>query len=119
MTAVPVSVLATLIVLLFAALGAMKVAAVPAMVERAQHVGFTATSYRYIGLLELAGAAGIALGVVIPWLGVVAAVGLLLLLAGALVAHRRSGDRGRDVAPAVVAGVAVLGYLILQLARVW
>jgi hypothetical protein len=30
---------------------------------------------------------------------------------------RRTGDRGRDVAPAVVAGVAVLGYLILQLAR--
>jgi hypothetical protein len=54
MTAVPV--LATLIVLFFAALGALKVAAVPTMAERARHVGFTATSYRWIGLLELAGA---------------------------------------------------------------
>jgi hypothetical protein len=115
MTAVPV--LATLIVLFFAALGALKVAAVPTMAERARHVGFTATSYRWIGLLELAGAAGVALGAVVPWLGVVAAVGLLLLLAGALAAHLRGGDRGRELAPAVVAGLGVLGYLILQLAR--
>jgi hypothetical protein len=50
---------------------------------------------------------------------VVAAVGLLLLLAGALAAHLRGGDRGRELAPEVVAGLEVLGYpsLVLQLAR--
>jgi len=108
------AVLATLIVLAFATLGIMKVLAVPAMVQRAEHLGLTASTYRRIGALEVLGAVGLALGAVLPWLGVAAAVGLLLLLGGAIVAHLRGGDGGRDLVPAVAVGLAVLGYLALM-----
>jgi hypothetical protein len=112
MTAVPV--LATLIVLAFAALGTLKILAVPAMVDRAEHLGFTATSYRYLGVLEVLGAVGLALGAVLPRLGIAAAVSLLLL-GGAVVAHLRGGDGVRELVPAVAVGLAVLAYLVLML----
>jgi hypothetical protein len=112
MTAVPV--LATLIVLAFATLGTMKILAVPALVDRAEHLGFTATSYRYLGVLEVLGAAGLALGAVLPWLGITAAVGLLLLLGGAVVTHLRGGDRGRELVPAGAVALAVLAYLAVM-----
>ena len=44
-------------------------------------------------------------------LGRVAAVGLLLLLAGALITHIRQGDGPRKYAPVIVCGVLVAGYL--------
>ena len=42
-----------------------------------------------------------------------AAVGLLMLLGGALVTHLRNGDGPREIAPAVVLGLATLSYLVL------
>jgi hypothetical protein len=113
----PVAVLAVPVVTVFAVLGVLKVRAHPAMVARAEHVGFTAASYRYIGILELAGAAGVATGLAVPAIGTAAAAGLLLLLAGALTAHLRTGDGPRDAAPAVVATLVVSGYLVACLHR--
>ena len=46
-----------------------------------------------------------------PLLGGLAGVGLLLLLAGAVVTHLRNDDGPREVAPAVVCAVLVAGYL--------
>ena len=40
-----------------------------------------------------------------------AGAGLLLLLAGAVVAHLRNGDEPRKLAPAVVCGLLVAAYL--------
>jgi hypothetical protein len=40
-------------------------------------------AYRRIGALEVAGATGVVLGLVVPLLGYVAGAGLLVLLAGA------------------------------------
>jgi DoxX-like family len=45
-------------------------------------------------------------------LGVLAGVGLLLLLAGALITHMRNQDRGRDLVPALVCAALVAGYLV-------
>lgn len=103
--------LAVLIALLFTGLGTMKVLALPRARELATHSGFTVTAYRGIGALELAGAAGVLLGLAIPLLGGLAGAGLLLLLAGALITHVRNEDALKQSAPAVVCALLVIGYL--------
>jgi hypothetical protein len=46
-------------------------------------------------------------------IGALAALGLLMLLGGALITHLRNGDGLREIAPAVVLGLATLTYLLL------
>jgi hypothetical protein len=101
------------VAVVFAALGAAKILAVPPMRIRATHLGFSVAAYRAIGILEVAGAIGVLVGVAAPVFGGVAGAALLLLLAGALVAHLRNGDSPRHVVPALVAGVLVAAYLIV------
>ena len=103
--------LAGTLAVFFTGLGTAKMRAVPAMRERAAHVGMSIDAYRAIGALEVAGAAGVLVGLAEPRLGGLAGAGLLALLGGALVAHRRTGDTLRDAAPALVSAVVVAGYL--------
>ena len=103
--------LTALVVAIFAGLGLAKVLALAPMRARAEHLGLPVDAYRAIGTLEIAGAVGVALGLVAPLLGRLAGVGLLLLLAGALAAHLRNHDGVRELAPAVVAGLLVAAYL--------
>jgi uncharacterized membrane protein YphA (DoxX/SURF4 family) len=103
--------LAVLVTLIFGLLGTAKIMAVPPMRYLASEAGFSVDAYRGIGVLEVAGAVGVALGLAVPLLGRVAAVGLLLLLAGALITHIRQGDGPRKYAPVIVCGVLVAGYL--------
>lgn len=109
------SILAGVLVVAFAALGLAKLAAAPAMRARAEHVGFSVSAYRRIGALEILAIAGLLVGGFVPMIGALAAAGLLLLLGGAVLAHLRSGDGVREVAPAVVFGVVTLTYLLLRL----
>ena len=109
----PTTILAALLIIVFAAAGTAKIAAVPAMRARAEHVGFSVAAYRRIGLLEVLAVLGLLVGAFIPLIGALAAVGLLMLLGGALVTHLRNGDGPREVAPAVVLGLATLSYLVL------
>ena len=102
---------AALVAVIFIALGAAKILAVPAMRARAAHAGFTVAAYRRIGVLEVAGAIGVLIGLIRPLLGGLAGAGLLLLLAGAMVTHLRNHDGPREVAPAVVCAALVAGYL--------
>ena len=106
-------VVAAPVAVVFAALGAAKVLALPAMQVRATHLGFSVTAYRAIGILEIAGAAGVLVGVSAPVIGGLAGAGLLILLAGAVVAHLRNGDSPRHLVPAVVAGLLVAAYLVV------
>lgn len=102
----------------FAALGAAKLLAVPAMRERAAHVGFGSDAYRGIGALEIAGATGLLLGSVSSFIPVAAAIGLLLLLGGATFVHLRAGDGVKEAAPALALGcltVVVLGFRLAGL----
>ncbi|MBL7257859.1 DoxX family protein [Paractinoplanes lichenicola] len=46
-----------------------------------------------LGSLLAAGTLGLVAGFVVPWLGVLAAAGLVLYFSGALVAHLRVGSR--------------------------
>lgn len=99
--------LAIVLIVLFAALGAAKLTAVPPMRAAAAHLGFTTAQYRGLGALEVAGAAGVAVGFVAAPLGVAAATGLVLLMLGAAGAHVRNHDpAGRVLVPLVVAGLA-------------
>ena len=103
--------LALLVTLIFALLGMAKIMALPPMRPLAAEAGFSVDAYRSIGVLEVAGAVGVALGLAVPLLGGVAAAGLLLLLAGAFITHVRQGHGPRKYAPVIVCGVLVAGYL--------
>ena len=111
----PTPILAGLMVVAFAAAGSAKLAAVPAMRARAEHVGFSVAAYRRIGLLEVLGVLGLLIGAFVPIIGALAAVGLLMLLGGACVAHLRNGDGLREMAPALVLGLVTGSYLLFVL----
>lgn len=99
----------------FTALGAAKLLGLPAMAQRAAHVGFSVAAYRRIGVLEIAGAVGLLLGSVSRFIPVAAALGLFLLLAGATFVHLRGGDGVKEAAPALVLGGLVVIVLALRL----
>lgn len=105
--------LSVLVAALFLALGAAKLLALAPMRKLAADAGFSVQAYRGIGVLEVAGAAGILLGLVVPVLGGLAGTGLLLLLAGALITHVRNRDGLRELAPAVVCALLVGAYLLV------
>lgn len=103
--------------LMFGAVGTMKVLGHPAMVENAQHLGFSAGSFRILGLLELAGAAGLLIGLAVLPLGIAAGVGLVLLMIGGAILHVRASDPVKAAAPAVVFGALTVVYVGLQFAN--
>ena len=104
--------LSVLVAVIFFLFGAAKLFALAPMRERATHAGFSVAAFRGLGALEIAGAAGLLLGLAVPVLGALAGAGLLLLLAGALLTHVRNHDRGRDLVPALVCAALVAGYLV-------
>lgn len=105
--------LAAILIAAFSAFGTAKLAAVPAMRAAAEHLGFSVAQYRAIGALEVAGAAGIAIGFTAPIIGLAAAVGLILLMLGAAGAHLARRDRPVRVAvPLLIAGIAI-AYLLM------
>ncbi|MEU2035230.1 DoxX family protein [Nocardia amamiensis] len=108
-------VLALLLAVFFLLLGMSKVLAVGSMRERAAHTGFSVSAYRKIGALELAAALGL-LGGIVWWpVGAAAGAGLVLLMAGAVVVHRRTGDAVREFAPAIGTGLIAVSYLVTVL----
>lgn len=109
------TILSVALAAVFAALGAAKLLALPAMTQRAAHVGFGVAAYRGIGALEIAGAAGLLLGTVSRVIPIAAAIGLLLLLGGATIVHLRADDGVKEAAPALVLGGLVVVVLALGL----
>jgi DoxX-like family len=85
----------------FLAAGSIKVIGTKTSIQMRDHVAVAAALWRVIGALELAAAAGLVAGLFNPALGVAAAIGVSLLLAGAVVAHLRVDDAG-GAAPALV-----------------
>jgi hypothetical protein len=109
MNATPV--LAAVLVVAFALLGSAKLAAVPAMRARAEHVGFGVDAYRRIGALEVLAVMGILVVAAVPVIGVLAATGLVLLLGGAVITHLRHGDGLREIAPSLVLGAVAVAFI--------
>ena len=48
----------------------------------------------------------------LEWLGFFAAIGLIVLMVGAVDYHRRAGDGSKHLAPAIVMAVLAVLYLI-------
>lgn len=88
----------------------------PKMRQSAAHFGVPWPRYRLIGAAELAAAAGILVGLWWHPIGLAAAAGMILLLTGALITHRRAADSGKDMAPALLALVITIAYLAIALA---
>ena len=92
--------------------GLAKLLAHPKMRKAASHFGIPWSRYRLIGAAELAAAAGILLGIRWPSLGVAAAVGMVLLLLGALLTHRRAGDPAKEAMAALLVLLLTIAYLV-------
>lgn len=112
-------VVSALLALAFLGAGVGKVTgAEPKIAEMAGHVGFTARSYRGIGALEIAGAAGVLVGLYFAPLGIAASIGLALLMAGAVIAHIRVKDKFAMIAPSAALGVVAVVALVLRAATI-
>jgi hypothetical protein len=100
----------------FLAAGAMKLAGAQPSLEIRDHLGVTARSWRSIGALGVAGAAGAALGLALRPLGLAATGGPVLLAPGAIGTHLRAGDPPSEAAPAGLALTLAAAALALQAA---
>jgi hypothetical protein len=88
----------------------------PKMRASAAHFGIPWSRYRLIGVAELAAAVGILAGLAGRPLGIAAATGMAALLVGALVAHRRAGDRPKEATPAFTTLGLTAAYLTVAVA---
>ncbi|AZP22560.1 DoxX family protein [Streptomyces aquilus] len=104
------TVLGIVLSLVFLPLGLAKLAAAPVMRQAAAHFGMPVRLYRVVGALEVAGVAGVLMGLTWTPLGVAAATGLTLLMAAAAVVHLRHGDPLPRAVPAVVVALVSLTY---------
>lgn len=108
-------ILSAFLAVAFVAVGLFKVLNVPQAAETAQRLKLPTTLSRVIGLLELAAAVGLVVGIFWAPLGIAAAIGLILLLVGATITHLRAKDPISAVAPSVVLNVLSIITLILHL----
>jgi uncharacterized membrane protein YphA (DoxX/SURF4 family) len=95
--------------------GGAKLAAAEKSIEIRDRLGVAAGLWRAIGVLEVAGAVGLAAGLAVPVLGIAAAVGVVVLLIGAITTHARSHDLS-NVAPAVGLVLLTIAAAITRLA---
>ena len=103
--------------LLFAATAAGKLTGHATSLAMRDHFAIPAVRWRQIGLLELAGAAGVLIGLALRPLGIAAAGGLALLSLGAIATHVRAGDKPVAAAPAVLALALAMAATALQSAN--
>ncbi|MEU7467564.1 DoxX family protein [Streptomyces sp. NPDC044984] len=109
-------VMAILLCAVYVAAGTAKVAGAAVMRADAERLGLTVRGQQGIGVLEILGGAGLVLGVWYPPLTTGAAIGIILLMAGALIYHRRAGDPIGTAMPAFTLGLAVALTAALDLA---
>ncbi|MEU7908305.1 DoxX family protein [Actinoplanes sp. NPDC049118] len=87
---------------------AAKLAGHPKMRHAATHFGIAWRRYQLIGVAELVATVGVLVGFFWRPAGLLAAVGMTLLLLGALITHLRAHDHVREALPALLA-LAVSG----------
>lgn len=97
----------------FVMAGYGKVRGTPQQVDIAERLRIEWSAYRLVGVAELLGSLGLLIGLWLSWLGVVAAICLVVLTAGALVSHLRVEDTPKEMLPAFV--YLLLGLLTLSL----
>jgi hypothetical protein len=103
-----------LLMALFGFASAIKLLGVRQSLEIRDHLGISATNWRGIGLLELAGVIGVLAGLWWSPLGIAAAAGLALLSVGAIVSHVRASDRADQLIPAAIGLALALAAVVLH-----
>lgn len=83
----------------------------PMMRQAADHFRIAWSRYRVIGVAELAAGAGLLVGLWWHPIGLAAAIGMALLLLGALITHRRANDGVKEMMPALLALAINVAYL--------
>nr|WP_272956565.1 DoxX family protein [Kribbella solani] len=99
--------MAIVVGVLFVVTGGVKVLGLRQSLAVRDHLGIAPPLWRLIGVLELAGAAGVLIGLKITALGVLAAIGLTLLMLGAIASRAKV----RDSALLITADVVVLALV--------
>ncbi|MGO8966280.1 DoxX family protein [Mycobacterium sp.] len=107
-------VVTALLAALFGFAGVIKLAGVRQSLAIRDHLGVKPVQWRVIGALELAGVAGALAGLAWAPIGVAAAIGLALLILGAIVFHVHASDSVADTAPAVIGLGLAVATAILQ-----
>jgi hypothetical protein len=107
--------------LVFLLAGGQKVLMRPRVARNLRRLGVGPALTRGIGILEIAGAAGLIAGIWVAPLGIAGAAGFICLLSGALIYHARAGDFGNRerrteaLAPGALLVVAgLIGVLLLN-----
>ncbi|MEO3788510.1 DoxX family protein [Actinocorallia sp. B10E7] len=101
----------------FVRTGLPKALLTPTAVGLAEHHGHSTATFRILGLLELAGSAGLVIGLWWPPLGIAAGLGLAIVCIGGFTSHRRANDPAKALIPAVLFGAIALMILALHLAE--
>ena len=89
----------------------MKLAGTAKMRSAAEHFGVSWSRYRVIGILEAAAAVGVAAGLCWRAIGLAAALGMIALLVGAVIVHRRAHDTTGEAVNALVFLAASVAYV--------
>lgn len=110
---VVVTVLSIFLAVAFLAAGVAKLMGVEVLRKSAEHLGLPFSTFRVIGVLEVAGTAGLIAGFWYWPLAVAAAIGLGTLMIGAVYYHRKAKDAVGETAPA--AALAVLSFIAAAL----
>ena len=89
----------------------------PKMRQSATRFGIPWRKYQSIALPEIVAAAGVVSGLRWRRLGLVGAVGMVLLLLGALHYHRKAKDDAKEISPALLALAITIAYLAVTIVR--
>jgi uncharacterized membrane protein YphA (DoxX/SURF4 family) len=114
---IAIIVLSALLALAFLGSGSLKLVGAKQSLEMRDQLRVGAQLWPVVGALEVAGGLGLAIGFVVPVLGIAAAVGLALLMVGGIGSHARVGDV-RHAGPAallLVLSVVTAGLLVASL----
>ena len=95
-------VVTVLVAALFTFAASIKLLGVSQSLAIRDHLGIKPLQWRLIGGCELAGVAGVLIGLIWAPIGIAAAIGLALLSVGAIAFHVRASDSVADTAPAVI-----------------
>lgn len=110
---VTVTVISLVLALFLAFLGISKLLGTKSSRTITEHLGVSTPLSKAIGVAECAAALGfVGAALSITAAGIAAAVGVCILMVGALVFHARAGDKPKDFAPAVVVEILSLVTLI-------
>jgi len=109
-------ILGVVLMVVFTMSGVTKLLDVAQVREARRKFGYRKREMRLIGVAELAGVVGLLIGLIwFSWefVAIAAAVGLVITMFGALMAHARVEDEAKDIAPAGVMLVLTILFIVL------